>query len=100
MEHNYIDSGLGKFFAVDPLAAKYPHNSPYAFSENRVIDGVELEGLEFANVHIYNRVGDKVTHKKSYYEWRVIPLNPLQRRLPRKKHNSSNNWGLEHYFLF
>ena len=40
------DPRLGRFFAVDPLAAKYPWNSPYAFSENRVIDGIELEGLE------------------------------------------------------
>lgn len=37
---------LGRFFAVDPLMAKYPHNSPYAFSENRLINAVELEGLE------------------------------------------------------
>lgn len=37
---------IGKFFAVDPLASKYPWNSTYAFSENRVIDGIELEGLE------------------------------------------------------
>jgi hypothetical protein len=37
---------LGRFFAVDPLASKYPHNGPYNFSENRVIDGIELEGLE------------------------------------------------------
>lgn len=41
------DPRIGRFFAVDPLAPSYPHNSPYAFSENRVIDGVELEGLEF-----------------------------------------------------
>ncbi|MEO1383550.1 MAG: RHS repeat-associated core domain-containing protein, partial [Bacteroidota bacterium] len=40
---------LGRFFSVDPLAPKYPWNSPYAFSENRLIDAVELEGLE-ANV--------------------------------------------------
>lgn len=40
------DPRIGRFFAVDPLAPKYPHNSPYAFSENRVIDGIELEGLE------------------------------------------------------
>ncbi len=40
------DPRVGRFFAVDPLAPKYPHNSPYAFSENRVIDAVELEGLE------------------------------------------------------
>jgi len=40
------DPRLGRFFAVDPLAPKYPHNSPYAFSENKVIAWGELEGLE------------------------------------------------------
>ncbi|MCT4582028.1 MAG: DUF1990 domain-containing protein [Flavobacteriales bacterium] len=40
---------LGRFFAVDPLAIEFPWNSPYAFSENRVVDGVELEGLEWEN---------------------------------------------------
>jgi hypothetical protein len=32
---------------VDPLWKDYPWNSTYAFSENRLLDGVELEGLEF-----------------------------------------------------
>jgi hypothetical protein len=41
------DPRVGRFLSLDPLAPQYPHNSPYAFSENRVIDGVELEGLEF-----------------------------------------------------
>jgi RHS repeat-associated protein len=41
------DPRLGRFFAVDPLADDYPYNSVYAFSENRVVDGVELEGREF-----------------------------------------------------
>lgn len=40
------DPRIGRFFALDPLAPKYPHNSPYAFSENMVIHAVELEGLE------------------------------------------------------
>jgi len=40
------DPRLGRFFAVDPLFRKYPFYSPYAFSGNRVIDAVELEGLE------------------------------------------------------
>ena len=48
------DPRIGRFFAVDPLAADSPHNSPYAFSENRVIDGVELEGLEYYPVNAYN----------------------------------------------
>ena len=49
---------IGRFFNVDPLADKYVYNSPYAFSENRVIDGVELEGLEweyFMNSASYGR---------------------------------------------
>ncbi len=40
------DPRVGRFFAVDPLAPKYPHNSPYAFSENSTIAFIELEGLE------------------------------------------------------
>jgi len=40
------DPRIGRFFAVDPLTAKYPYYSPYQFSGNRVIDMVELEGLE------------------------------------------------------
>jgi hypothetical protein len=40
------DPRLGRFFAVDPLAGKYPFYSPYAFSGNRVNDAVELEGKE------------------------------------------------------
>jgi hypothetical protein len=50
-EYRMHDSRIGRFFAIDPLAPSYPHNSVYAFSENRVIDGVELEGLEFKNAN-------------------------------------------------
>ena len=55
------DPRIGRFFAVDPLSDKYPHNSPYAFSENRVIDAIELEGAE--NILI-RYVWDK--NKKAY----------------------------------
>jgi len=40
------DPRVGRFFAVAPLFRDYPHNSPYAFSENKVIQFIELEGLE------------------------------------------------------
>ena len=46
------DPRVGRFFAVDPLEKTYPWNSPYAFSENRVIFAIELEGLE-AKIAIY-----------------------------------------------
>ena len=40
------DPRIGRFFAVDPLASKYPWYTPYQFSGNKVIHAVELEGLE------------------------------------------------------
>jgi RHS repeat-associated protein len=40
------DPRIGRFLSIDPLAPEYPHYSPYMFSGNRVIDMVELEGLE------------------------------------------------------
>ena len=57
------DPRVGRFFAVDPLAAQYPHNSVYAFSENRVIDAVELEGLEKSlELHYHNEDGESLFH--------------------------------------
>jgi hypothetical protein len=50
-ESDFDPTVTSRFYAVDPLASEYPRNSPYAFSENRAIDGVELEGLEYANVN-------------------------------------------------
>jgi hypothetical protein len=47
---------------LDPLASSYPHNSPYAFSENRVIDGVELEGLEWSSIKTTDADGTVRVH--------------------------------------
>ena len=41
------DPRLGKFLSTDPLEGEYPWNSAYAFAENRVIDGIDLEGKEW-----------------------------------------------------
>ncbi|MCH2200118.1 MAG: hypothetical protein MK081_15185 [Flavobacteriales bacterium] len=43
------DARIGRFLSLDPLAPKYPSNSPYAFAQNMVIRFVELEGLEAAD---------------------------------------------------
>jgi hypothetical protein len=48
------DPRLGRFFAIDPLNADYPWNCPYAFSENIVINAVELEGLEKVVVYVWD----------------------------------------------
>ncbi|MBK7129004.1 MAG: hypothetical protein IPM74_03350 [Crocinitomicaceae bacterium] len=50
------DPRVGRFFAVDPLAGSFPWNSVYAFSENRVIDGIELEGLEVQTCNLSGNI--------------------------------------------
>ena len=47
--YRMYDARIGRFLSIDPLARKYPWNSPYAFSENKVIRFIELEGLETAD---------------------------------------------------
>jgi RHS repeat-associated protein len=61
------DPRVGRFFAVDPLAASYPHNSPFAFSENILINAVELEGLEKMYTYVYNSES-----RKFDYTWTKI----------------------------
>ncbi|OUL60434.1 deaminase domain-containing protein [Flavobacterium sp. AJR] len=67
------DPRIGRFFATDPLTSKYPWLSPYQFSGNRVMDAVELEGLESAYLSVQgipdnerNAVlkGQETAHKK------------------------------------
>tara|TARA_B100000780_G_scaffold221813_1_gene160878 strand:+ start:1785 stop:2210 length:426 start_codon:yes stop_codon:yes gene_type:complete len=45
------DPAIGRFITIDPLAEDYNYQSPYNFSENRVIDAVEIEGLEAFFIH-------------------------------------------------
>ncbi|WP_288907025.1 RHS repeat-associated core domain-containing protein, partial [uncultured Flavobacterium sp.] len=44
--YRMYDPRVGRFFATDPLTAKFPFYSPYQFSGNRPLDAIELEGLE------------------------------------------------------
>jgi RHS repeat-associated protein len=43
---------LGRFLSIDPLTKSYPELTPYQFSSNRPIDGIDLDGLEYYSVHV------------------------------------------------
>ena len=45
-EYRIHDARIGRFLSVDPLFSNYPYNSPYAFAQNCVISGADLEGKE------------------------------------------------------
>jgi RHS repeat-associated protein len=62
------DPRIGRFFAVDPLTDSYPWNSPYSFSENRVINAIELEGLESFDVYIQQDAEDPKLSKATIYK--------------------------------
>jgi len=47
MKFRNHDPQIGRFIQIDPLGDKYVYNTTYAYAENRVIDGIDLEGLEW-----------------------------------------------------
>jgi RHS repeat-associated protein len=65
------DPRLGRFFSLDPLEKEFPHNSPYAFSENNVINSIELEGLEKVYVYAWNPHKEQWIKKYSYIDVEV-----------------------------
>ena len=57
-KYRFHDPRLGRFLSVDPLKNHSPWNSSYAFSENRLIDGIDLEGAEFSWNHpVFKELG-------------------------------------------
>ncbi|MGI9527358.1 MAG: RHS repeat domain-containing protein, partial [Weeksellaceae bacterium] len=94
---NY-DYALGRFMSVDPLAQEYSYQSPYNFSENRVVDGRELEGLEYVSVHHY---ANGSVAKTEYYKMSNSQVKSLG-GTPAGIHNSvpygSQGRGVVHYY--
>ena len=68
--YRFTDTRLGRFFSVDPIAVKYPFNSPYSFSENCLIACFELEGLES---HLAINIGPDVDYRGEKLN-SIIPL--------------------------
>ena len=66
-EYRMHDTRIGRFWSVDPLAAKFPWNSTYAFAENSPIGFLELEGLETVRFgsKVVNFTGMSKEHVKS-----------------------------------
>ena len=70
---NY-DPAIARFFNVDPLSEQYHWQTHYAFSENRVIDGVELEGLERVSIHTASYAPFNSFGKVTVYRAGGVPL--------------------------
>ena len=58
-KYRFSDPAIGRFWQIDPLAEKYVYNSTYAFQENKLGSGIELEGLENTGFDMRQRYRDK-----------------------------------------
>ncbi|NLR79971.1 DUF6443 domain-containing protein [Chitinophaga eiseniae] len=47
-KYRSMDPQIGRFIQIDPLSSKYASNTPFAYAENKVTMGIDLEGLELA----------------------------------------------------
>ncbi len=82
------DPRVGRFFALDPLAKVFHWNSPYAFSENRVIDAFELEGAESVLMH-----GTLMPGQKAYDLWEVPHMREFAKEMTGNSHHVDGRWN-------
>ena len=84
------DPRVGRFFAVDPLAPKYPFYSPYHFSSNSPISSIELEGLESSDVKNEN---EKLSFGERTFLGFVSFLNNVSEITGNNKYDNSTGEG-------
>lgn len=89
---------IGRFFNVDPLAEKYYYNSPYAFSENKVVAHRELEGLEAESIikqeikkveSAYNNFTDKIGKAINKLVSAITPKEQIGKTETEKKNSNA-----------
>jgi len=79
---NY-DYAIGRFMSVDPLAGEFPYNSAYAFQENKMGLGRELEGLELKKFEYESIVSNQTLYTQSYrieyttYKLKTVGYGPF-----------------------
>ena len=67
------DARVGRFLSLDPITKEYPELSPYQFSSNRPIDGIDRDGLEYSPA----RGPDKGVPARDETAVKLYPVNPL-----------------------
>ena len=66
------DPRVGGFLSVDPITKSYPMLTPYQFASNRPIDGIDLDGLEwaeYARPYAIERNNREIMSPEQYKRW-------------------------------
>lgn len=101
-KYRFSDPAIGRFISIDPLAEDYRYNGTYNFAENRVIDGFELEGLEYVSIHHFMKGDKQVTSVSTeYYKMSDRMINEIN-GTPEGPYNAASygpkGKGVEHLF--
>jgi hypothetical protein len=86
--HRSSNALLGRFFDLDPIFRMYAYNSPYSFSENRVIDSKEREGLEKVEYWVNGKC-------ISSFNWHEVDYNTKEAFL--RKHDIEGSFGIDYH---
>ena len=87
MKFRIYDPRLGRFLSVDPLVQQFAWNSPYSYAMNRVIDGIDLEGLEYLSSD-----DARIEVTRGEVKLKVENFNFISRRLWQNANNNPANW--------
>jgi RHS repeat-associated protein len=107
-----LDPRIGRFFAVDKFANKFPSQSPYAISRNNPILYLDEDGNYAIEVHYriaydaaikagYSKeIADKIAYMSSTYadmpEPEILPMNLLGMKINDGKHLKYGRFGVEY----
>lgn len=79
LKYRNYDPQIGRFIQIDPISYAYTHNSTYAYAENKVINGIDAEGLEYVT-RIYSQDAEGKWAKKDiiYYQMSERQIKALK----------------------
>jgi RHS repeat-associated protein len=64
--YRMYDYRLARFMSTDPMASSFSYMSPYIFAENRPIDGIDLDGLQWIRADVVINSKYNVTASMCY----------------------------------
>ena len=66
----YYAPWVCRFVSVDPLAAEYPHYTPYQYAGNKPVNFIDMDGLEE-----YSKLEYSLNGRRFYSRTNVLPFN-------------------------
>ncbi|QMU66453.1 MAG: hypothetical protein GKR88_20645 [Flavobacteriaceae bacterium] len=66
-KYRFSDPAIDRFISIDPVAQNYAYNSPYAFAENKLGLGGELEGKELFHNEIISALAQGIVRIQNQF---------------------------------